>query len=110
MRYTICPVMVFNDPQQVFDNYYDAREHASNMTRKYGEEAGGFVILEIKPLGRFEFASPVWISMMGEDVNEPGTKESPANKSQQALVFPSGERETGPANEGTLGSKESRTA
>jgi hypothetical protein len=67
--YMICPISAIED----FETLTEAKTQAELLTKKLGENAGGFVVYEVYEIGRYEHVSPIWNDAKGilRDKKEP---------------------------------------
>lgn len=55
-RYMLAP---FNDAA-THSSIQAARDAAEELLEKMGREVGGFIVYEVKEIGRCEYARPIW--------------------------------------------------
>lgn len=58
--YAYIPITSFEDPEQVSESFEKIKDHVKTLTSKYSEINDGFVVVEIREVGRFEKVAPIW--------------------------------------------------
>lgn len=65
-KFMICPISA----EESFNSFEEAQAQALTLTEKV-KEAKGFIVYEVRELGRFEAVSPVWV----DNKNDAGWRE-----------------------------------